>query len=78
MCSWDDENGLESHGSPSVAPGLAHITPPGHFFGMQIPSRHSRTTESETGDGAQQSGASQALRVGLMQLKFERGMGKKP
>ena len=82
MRSWDDENGLESHGSASVASGLAHITTPGHFLGMQILSPHSRTTESEIGDGAQQSGASQALQVGLMQLKFEnrfsRGMGNKP
>lgn len=71
MCSWENQNGLESHSSPSEVPGLAGITSPGHLWGMQTLRLRSRSTESETRAGAQQSGASQALQVGLMKLKFE-------
>lgn len=76
MCSWEDQNGLESHSSVSEVPGLAGITSPGHLWGMQTLRPRSRSTESETRAGAQQSGASQALQVGLMQLKFENHLSR--
>lgn len=69
MCSWDERNGLESQFS--VVPELAILTSPGHLLEMQILRPHSQPTDSEIGAGAQQSGSSQDLQVGLVQLKFE-------
>lgn len=58
MCIWDEKNGLESHGSPSVASRLAVLTSPGHLLDKQILRPHCRPTESETGARAQQSESS--------------------
>lgn len=69
--SWDEKNGLESSTFPSAVPGLAASMLLRHLLDTEILRRHFRPTGSETGSGAQQSGSSQALQVGVKKLKFK-------
>lgn len=50
-CSWDEKNGLESHGSPSVVSWLAVLTSPGHLLDKQILRPHCRPLNQRLGLG---------------------------